>query len=285
MEQQLLLRHGDTLRRTWLGTALLDRRMRACGFRTMAATPEEGTPTPSAVRMNRLLEATGGGRRYLEIGVQHGFTLDAVAAETVVGVDPAHRVNIARMPAHNELVTAPADEFFAGLALSGSRARYDLVFVDGLHHFLQAYRDVLNSVRILDRQGLVVVDDTVPSTEFAAIPDRSEAKRLHQERGIVPWEWMGDVYKAVVAVTRFHPELRVATILEDGVRPQTVLWLKSDHSPRSLASAAPEDIATVGRMTFAEVFQDGMPPEFRPMTLADAILGFREDVGLIGVAG
>lgn len=277
-EQLLLLRYGDDLLRSELGRWLLDTRMRACGFRTLAAATSEQTATPSAGRINRLLREIGGDRRYLEIGVQHGLTIEGVSADLAVGVDPAHSVNIARLPRHIRMHTVPSDEFFAARAGGSSSQEFDLVLVDGLHRFLQAYRDVLNAFRVLNPRGIVVVDDTVPSNEYAALEDRGVAKRLHQEHGLVPWEWMGDVFKAVLLIVRAHPAVRVATIVDEGMRPQTLMWRTREFLPSDIGSASLQHIASVQRLTYGAVFGAGIPPEFRAMSLEEAIREYQQDV-------
>jgi hypothetical protein len=255
--------------------------MRSCGFRTLAVAPSEQMVTPSAAKINRLLGEIGGRRRYLEIGVQNGLTLEGVSAALVVGVDPGHRVNITRLPEHVRMHTSPSDDFFAMHSGGPSSHVFDLVFVDGLHQFQQAYRDILNAFRVLDHRGIVVVDDTVPSSEYAAVEDRDTAKRLHRERGVVPWEWMGDVFKAVLLVVHAHPWIRVATVVEEGMRPQTLMWRNGESYERDVLPAAPQDIESVRRMTYVAVFGSGIPQEFRAMSLEEAILEYRRDAARI----
>lgn len=112
--------------------------------------------------------------RYLEIGVGAGGTFSRVRAGYKVSVDPRCQ------PTHR----MTSDEFFAG-----NTQRFDLVFVDGLHHREQAKRDALNAVQSLRTGGVVVMDDCRPREEFQQRVDvRPGGGR----------PWCGDVWKAVV---------------------------------------------------------------------------------------
>jgi hypothetical protein len=214
--------------------------------------------------------------------VRHGFTLEAVSAQAKVDVDPDHRVDTVHLPSHIQLFTEPSDAFFDAFEERFPDQRFDLVFVDGLHEFRQAYRDILHSLRVIDAQGIIVVDDSVPSSGIASLPQRAEAKRLHQQQGSGAWEWMGDVYKAVTAVARFHPEVGVATITDEVDRPQTLMWRTGAAQRELLTEASAARLDALEHETFESQFSNGIPAEFRPMTLDAAIGEFKRDVGLSG---
>jgi predicted O-methyltransferase YrrM len=94
-------------------------------------------------RLNRLAAALGA-RSYLEIGVMTGGTFERVQVAERTAVDPAFQFDIS---GHADDATIFAemtsDEFFSGLPAAKS---YDLIFIDGLHTFEQAYRDLCNSI-------------------------------------------------------------------------------------------------------------------------------------------
>ena len=127
------------------------------------------------------LARTNRAETYLEIGVQHGRNLDAIAVPRKVGVDPA-----ATVP-----VTYPctSDEFFARLdrhEISAPPDGFDLVFVDGSHLSEMVVRDVLNADRYLSRHGVIVMHDCSP-------PDPVAASRTTKGD-----TWCGDVWLAWV---------------------------------------------------------------------------------------
>jgi hypothetical protein len=160
------------------------------------------------------------GRRYLEIGVKDGECFDAVEAATKVAVDPRFAF---RPPLGARLRTAfrassgtlyfgtTSDGFFAGPARR--LAPFDVVFVDGLHTYEQAYRDIVNALGVLRREGVVVVHDCNPASAAAAAPTLDEAASTDGFNG----EWNGDVYRAIVRL-RTRDDLRVSVLdVDQGV--------------------------------------------------------------------
>jgi len=257
----------------WL-RELVGHRMTKRGFRSLAPSATDADGTPSADRINRFLRAFGG-ERYLEIGIEFGRTLEAVHATTVIGVDPAHWINAVRLPAHIQISSLPSDGYFEGLA-SGHEAglkRFDLIFVDGLHTFKQSYRDVINSFNVLDDDGMVIVDDTIPSNSFAALPDKRLAKQLRREHGVNSTDWMGDVYRTVLAVARFHPSIEMVTVEDEHHRGQTFMWRRigAEGAPLPLERVTEADLDTLLSVEFDEVLGAGVPEAFNSGSLEAAI--------------
>lgn len=155
---------------------------------------------------------------YLEIGVSDGRCFASVRAPRKVGVDP-----IRAAPLVVEELAKPgvlyfertSDAFFETDAPQALADGVDVVFVDGLHTWEQAYRDCVNALRYLRPGGIILVHDCLPRTEGQAMAAGSidEAAALAETRGI-PWDWAwtGDTWKAIVAL-RQHPDL-VAYVLE-----------------------------------------------------------------------
>jgi hypothetical protein len=155
--------------------------------------------------------AATGGQRYLEIGVNDGACFHAVDAPTKVAVDPrfAFRLplrvrlrSVLRRANGTLYFEETSDTFFAR---RGARlAPFDVVFVDGLHTYEQAYRDVVSSLELLAKSGVVLVHDSSPASAAAAAPSLAEAARTEGFVG----EWNGDVYRAIVRL-RTRADLRV----------------------------------------------------------------------------
>lgn len=132
--------------------------------------------------INALLERTEG-RRYLEIGVQHGDCGARVrGAREKWGVDPAPKREC--VPHYHHLRKQKSDAFFASLTTE----RFDVVLVDGLHHAPQVLRDAKNSLNFLASDGFVVMHDCNPKSE--------EAQRVPREVR----QWNGDCWKAMVRI-------------------------------------------------------------------------------------
>jgi hypothetical protein len=111
---------------------------------------------------------------YLEIGVKHGETFGEIHCPRKVGVDPD--------PASRATYTMTSDEFF-----EINRETFDIVLIDGLHHAPQAYRDIINSLTLLNEGGFVVIHDCNPVSEEAQLVPRKS-----------PGAWNGDTWKAFV---------------------------------------------------------------------------------------
>jgi hypothetical protein len=137
--------------------------------------------------INHLL-AGSAEQRFLEIGVHRGGCGARVVAALKVGVDP-EALPVADKH-YTELHRVASDEFFRDLKLT---ARFDVVFVDGLHHADQVLRDVDNAFSFLNGGGAVVLHDCNPKSE--------RAQRVPRQ-GSLDDAWNGDVWKAVVALRR-----------------------------------------------------------------------------------
>ena len=138
-------------------------------------------------------------RTYLEIGVASGDCFRAVTAPLKVGVDPEAIVRELNVPGGLMFCTT-SDHFFAML---NGRNFFDLVFIDGLHHHEQVFRDVINSLDNLSVGGTIVLHDCNPrSDEMQRVP-RIQA------------EWTGDCWKAIVRLRASRPDLQVSVLETD----------------------------------------------------------------------
>jgi hypothetical protein len=142
-------------------------------------------------------------RAYLEIGVETGATLAmATTAEVAVGVDPEAVLEVT-LPAKARVVREESDHFFrtrARATVFGAHS-VELVFIDGMHHFEFALRDFSNSEAWSSPNGTIVLHDCVP-----LVP--ASAARVRKTRF-----WVGDTWKAALAIARHRPDLRIRTIL------------------------------------------------------------------------
>jgi hypothetical protein len=138
-------------------------------------------------------------RTYLEIGVASGDCFTAVKAPAKVGVEPDAIVRELNVPG-GLLFCTTSDAFFAVL---NGRNFFDLVFIDGLHHHEQVYRDVINALDNLSVGGTIVLHDCNPrSDEMQRVP-RIQA------------EWTGDCWKAIVRLRTSRPDLQVSVLETD----------------------------------------------------------------------
>lgn len=127
--------------------------------------------------MNRIeiingLIAKNNYKSYLEIGVQAGHCFAAIECDNKTGVDPDTG------SAATEHITS--DEFF-----KGSKKKFDIIFIDGLHHSDQVKKDIENSLKALSKGGTIVMHDCLPTSKrMQEIPLREQD------------EWTGDTWRA-----------------------------------------------------------------------------------------
>ena len=134
---------------------------------------------------------------YVEIGVNKGDSLGfAPPGPRLVGVDPEPQVD--DVPDNCTIVAETSDDFFAAPdALRGEPI--DLGFADGLHWWEQTLRDVANLERHASPDGMILIHDCNPRDEVTAARERTTVF------------WSGDVWKTVVALRRYRPDLTVVT--------------------------------------------------------------------------
>lgn len=166
------------------------------------------------------------GVNYLEIGVRDGKTIAEIKAKSKIGVDPAYKLkkslDLKRVLGLNDfkLFKLTSDDFFENKAKKVFPNGIDVVFVDGLHNYDQSLRDVVNSLKFLKKNGFLVLHDCNPKGAAQAYPIKEsydEVVNKLQKEGIAGWtgEWNGDVWKTIVHLRAFHPELEVRTIDTD----------------------------------------------------------------------
>ncbi len=220
-------------------------------------------PTPSARRINRLFDGLPGAVRYLEIGLEFGYTFKNVQAPVRWGVDPNPRFDIKRLPTGTHVAVMTSDEFFEDIDPCAS---FDVVFIDGLHTFRQTYRDLMNALRVCPR-GVILIDDVVPSDEVSAIPDREKSFRERSLRGLTGYPWHGDVFRVLLCVKAHHPELSFRTIVGMD-NPQALVWR---NVPGVISSVPEAELDPIETVSFTDVFGLGIPDSFNPRAESEAI--------------
>lgn len=139
---------------------------------------------------------------YVEIGIRQGESFEfARAAAHAIGVDPNP---LLRYPLWSEAKVFPmtSDEFFAShdlhKELDGNPV--ELAFIDGMHLFEFALRDFINLERYARRSSTILVHDCYPIDAITASRERTTQT------------WSGDVWKLIVCLKKFRPDLELTTI-------------------------------------------------------------------------
>ena len=150
---------------------------------------------------------------YLEIGCDKDQSFSKIRIKNKVGVDPIS----------GGTIRSTSDDFFFN-----NKTNFDIIFIDGLHHYDQVLTDIQNSIKILNKDGFILVHDCLPkSLAQQAVP---------RYRGY----WNGDVWKSIVQL-RTKNNLDIITCQIDyGIsiirkKPnQSVLDLDSDLNFKKL---------------------------------------------------
>ncbi len=116
-------------------------------------------------------------KKYLEIGCFKDKIFNNIPVEYKIGVDPERGGN-RRMT---------SDQFF-----SQNTDTFDVIFIDGLHHYDQVSRDLENSLSFLNPNGIIILHDMLPrSPEEAVVPIPEK----------LPYTWVGDVWRLAFDLT------------------------------------------------------------------------------------
>ena len=127
---------------------------------------------------------------YLEIGCDDDQLFSRVNIKNKIGVDPISGGNIRKK----------SDDFF-----SSNKDKFDLVFIDGLHIYEQVKKDILNSLKCLKKNGIILVHDCMPDSLSKQAVPRYKMK------------WNGDVWKAIVDL-RQREDLEIYTCeIDEGI--------------------------------------------------------------------
>ncbi len=166
-------------------------------------------------------------KNYLEIGVNRGKCLfNIVGPEKRFAVDPYFNFNSWKKfkaivkntdNLKNNYFELTSDDFFKNNTELLSKNILDLTFIDGLHTYKQSLLDVVNTLKHLDDNGVIVLHDCNPLDELAAYPANSidDARRDLQTHPNWKNIWNGDVWKTIVGIRKNHPELTAFVLNTD----------------------------------------------------------------------
>lgn len=135
-------------------------------------------------------------KSYLEIGINSGVNFNLVECDFKVGVDPNCDATY-RMT---------SDAYFLQYKYT-----YDLVFIDGLHLAEQVYKDTINSIKVLNPGGIILIHDCLPEKEERQLRVRKTGN------------WQGDIWKAVVELAKHNYSMELLKI-ETGI-----VLVKNEH--------------------------------------------------------
>ncbi|MBI4290911.1 MAG: tetratricopeptide repeat protein [Betaproteobacteria bacterium] len=158
-------------------------------------------------------------RTYFEIGVFEGESLRLAAPETrAIGVDPDPKPGA--LPGPNQsLLRETSDAYFASHDLRAELGGLpvDFAFIDGMHRFEFVLRDFINVERHCAPESIICLHDTYPISRELADRERRE------------YTWTGDVWRALLALKQYRPDLAIDTV----AAPPSGLSIVRNLDPRS----------------------------------------------------
>lgn len=162
--------------------------------------------------INLLIEKFGY-KSYCEIGTSNNDCFDLVECDHKIGIDPN--------PASHADFQMTSDKFF-----EMNNERFDIVFIDGLHHAEQVYKDIINSLEVLEEGGTIVCHDMNP-------PGFSEQYVPRQVK-----QWNGNCYLAWIDLRTERNDLEMFVIDTDegvgiirrGKQPKLIIKEKINYN-------------------------------------------------------
>jgi hypothetical protein len=128
---------------------------------------------------------------YLEIGSGNNDTFDNIIVSNKTSVDPN--------PNSASQLKMTSDEFF-----NQNNKTFDIIFIDGLHVYEQAKKDLINSLSCLNKNGTVVMHDCNPTTY-----------EMQRTDTLVVGEWTGDVWRVIVDFKKNRDDLSIFVVDTD----------------------------------------------------------------------
>lgn len=174
-------------------------------------------------------------KRYVEIGIRHGYSLSLSPDAKKIAIDPQYAQDDMQFEVMNvSFNKMTSDDFFAKNSLPQS---FDLAYIDGLHLFEYALRDYINLEKYATPGSVIIVDDVIPRSSEEA------------ERTPTGGPWVGDVWKVIKCFEKHRPDL-VESMYLTGSEPTGCLVVTapdanntalSDHYDAILAEFLAED--------------------------------------------
>ncbi len=135
---------------------------------------------------------------YVEIGVRNGHSMILSQCKSI-GIDPDIELKV-DLPDSVTLFETSSDQFFEEHNLQEILGRsFDLAFIDGMHLVEYALRDFINLEKNASACSVVLVDDILPD-------DIRWTERVRTRD-----EWTGDVYKLILILKEYRPDLEITS--------------------------------------------------------------------------
>jgi hypothetical protein len=161
---------------------------------------------------------------YLEIGTRSGTSFFPIRCRNKTAIDPEFAIPwekkakwYIKNPCNfrSKYFEETSDDFFR---LRQDHLKWtgpiDVALIDGLHTFQASLKDVINSLKYLSPNGIIIMHDCLPPNEAAAMPTKQFPSE--EERNVEGWsdQWNGDVWKSIVYLRRHFSEFLKVFVLD-----------------------------------------------------------------------
>ena len=158
------------------GINALIRRIRSSKYRNRKIdhTYQETNHNRISLITKGLFSIKSANPKYLEIGCFKNEVFNSIPllSNQKIGVDPIEGGNIRKT----------SDDFF-----EVNEDFFDIVFIDGLHTYDQIKKDILNSLKILNKKGIIFIHDMIPDSKISSLVQRQKYTS----------NWNGDVFRVI----------------------------------------------------------------------------------------
>lgn len=140
-------------------------------------------------------------RNYLEIGVANGDSIILAGnCKKVIGVDPVNSL-MHSLHSNTKIFFETSDVFFEKHDVEKEfEGKIDLAFIDGMHLFEFVLRDFINTEKYCKKDSVIVLHDTIP------------IDKITSSRELLPGYWTGDVFKIILILRKYRPDLKLYNI-------------------------------------------------------------------------
>lgn len=155
-------------------------------------------------------------RLYLEIGTWKGDSLFPLRCYKKIAIDPKFKFSKAQKVLwmwkntsniQNEYFEMTSDDFFLYQKSYLKRiGKLDIVFIDGLHTFRATLNDILNSLRYLQKDGVIICHDCYPPHKASSISAENLEDAIIKGAKLNGWngQWCGDSWKAIYYLRKVY---------------------------------------------------------------------------------
>ena len=159
-------------------------------------------PGPLYLKIIAMLHSHLRPRTYLEIGVETGQSIALARLETrAIGIDPEPKIT-ERLAPGTSIHATTSDEYFAAHDVKAEFGGLpiDLAFIDGMHQFEFALRDFINIEKHCTSRSTILIHDCYPLSRRTAERERRTTF------------WSGDIWRLVLILRKYRPDLSVKVI-------------------------------------------------------------------------